>query len=58
MKPSKPPRTEPDATRADATRADDLQTQLEALLDTVWRQEAEWRFEDHIDLAVRLHRER
>jgi hypothetical protein len=32
----------------------DIQTQLEALLDQVWRSEAGWRVEDRIDLAVRL----
>lgn len=32
----------------------DLQTQLEALLDQVWRSEADGRFQDRIDLVVRL----
>ena len=31
----------------------DLQTQLEALLHQVWEQEARWRLEERIDLAVR-----
>jgi hypothetical protein len=35
----------------------DLQTQLEAILHAVWTREAEWRAEDRIDLAVRLHRD-
>ena len=35
----------------------DLQTQFEALLHEVWTREAEWRAEDRIDLAVRLHRD-
>jgi len=32
---------------------DDLQTQLEALLDQVWRCEAAWRREDRVDRAIR-----
>ena len=35
----------------------DLQTQFEAILHEVWVREAEWRAEDRIDLAVRLHRD-
>ena len=36
----------------------DAQTQLETLLDQVWRCEAEWRFDDRLDLATRLgHRD-
>jgi hypothetical protein len=35
----------------------DLQTQFEAMLHEVWTREAEWRAEDRIDLAVRLHRD-
>ena len=34
----------------------DAQTQLETLLDQVWRCEAEWRFDDLLDLATRLGR--
>ena len=34
----------------------DLQTQVETLLDQVWRCEAEWRFDDLLDLATRLRR--
>ena len=34
----------------------DPQTQLETLLDQVWRCEAEWRFDDRLDLATRLRR--
>ena len=37
-------------------RSPDLHTQLEALLDQVWRSEADWRLNDRIDLAVRLAR--
>ncbi len=36
----------------------DLQTQLEALLDTVWSAEANWRLDDRIDLAVGKRRNR
>jgi hypothetical protein len=36
--------------------APDVQTQLETLLDQVWRCEAEWRFDDRLDLATRLGR--
>jgi len=35
----------------------DLQTQFEAILHEIWTREAEWRAEDRIDLAVRLHRD-
>lgn len=31
----------------------DLQSQLEALLDSVWKAEADWRFNDRLDLAVK-----
>jgi hypothetical protein len=34
----------------------DLQTQFEALLDQVWRCEAEWKFDDRIDVALHLRR--
>ncbi len=34
-------------------RAADLQTQLETLLDAVWRCEQEWRLDDRIALASR-----
>lgn len=37
-------------------RPPDIQTQLEALLDQVWRCEADWRLNDRIDLAVRRAR--
>jgi hypothetical protein len=40
-RPSTPSPTEPD-----------LQTQFEALLDTVWDSEANWRLDDRIDLAL------
>jgi hypothetical protein len=36
--------------------APDVQTQFETLLDQVWRCEAEWRFDDRLDLATRLRR--
>ncbi len=32
----------------------DLQTQLESLLDQVWRCEGSWRLDDRIALAVRV----
>lgn len=34
--------------------APDLHTQLEALLDQVWRSEADWRLWDRLDAAVTL----
>jgi hypothetical protein len=43
----------PDRTNGDVP---DAQTQLETLLDQVWRCEAEWRFDDLLDLATRLGR--
>ena len=35
----------------------DLQSQLEAILDTVWKAEADWRFMDRLDMAMRRRRE-
>jgi hypothetical protein len=35
----------------------DLQSQLEALLDTVWKAEADWRFMDRLDMAMQKRRE-
>ena len=32
----------------------DLQSQLESLLDQVWRSEADWRLWDRVDALVRL----
>ena len=32
----------------------DLHSQLESLLDQVWRSEADWRLWDRVDAAVRL----
>jgi hypothetical protein len=34
------------------TETPDLQSQLEALLDTVWNAEENWRLDDRIDLAL------
>ncbi len=34
--------------------APDLHTQLESLLDQVWRSEADWRLWDRLDAAVML----
>ena len=31
----------------------DLQSQLEAILDCVWKAEADWRFNDRLDLAIK-----
>ena len=36
--------------------ATDLQTQLESLLNTVWRSERMWRLEDRIDLQIEADR--
>jgi hypothetical protein len=36
----------------------DLQTQMESLLDSVWRAEKGWRLMDRIDLAVAVERQR
>ncbi len=42
--------------RLRSTGAPDLQTQLESLLDQVWKSEAEWRLDNRIALAVRVSR--
>jgi hypothetical protein len=34
--------------------APDMHSQLESLLDQVWRSEADWRFWDRLDAAVML----
>lgn len=34
----------------------DLQTQLEGLFDAVWEAEANWRFDDRLDTALKLRR--
>lgn len=34
--------------------APDLHTQLESMLDQVWRSEADWRLWDRLDAAVKL----
>lgn len=31
----------------------DLQSQLEAILDSVWKAEADWRFNDRLDMALK-----
>ena len=46
------------APRTPAGDAPDLQSQLEALFDTVWDAEANWRLDDRIDLALHLPRPR
>jgi hypothetical protein len=40
----------------DTTDGPDLQTQLESMLDCVWRAEAIWRLEDRVSLALRFER--
>ena len=35
----------------------DLQSQLEALLDAVWKAEADWRFNDRLDMALKERRD-
>lgn len=35
----------------------DLQSQFEALLDSVWKAEADWRFNDRLDMALKIRRE-
>lgn len=34
----------------------DLHTQLEEILDAVWKAEADWRFNDRLDLALKRRR--
>jgi hypothetical protein len=43
--------------RKPASSVPDLRTQLESLLDQVWRSEADWRLWDRLDAAV-LHESR
>jgi hypothetical protein len=40
----------------DTADGPDLQTQLESMLDCVWRAEAIWRLEDRISLVLRFER--
>jgi hypothetical protein len=44
------------AVRPQASGAPDLQTQLEAILDSVWKSEADWRFNDRLDMAFKTRR--
>jgi hypothetical protein len=37
-------------------RVPDLHSQLEALLDAVWLAEANWRFDDRLDQALKVRR--
>lgn len=37
-------------------QAPDLDSQFEELLHQIWSSEAEWRFDDRIDLAVKFRR--
>lgn len=34
----------------------DLQTQLEEILNTVWKAEANWRLDDRLDMALKVRR--
>jgi hypothetical protein len=52
------PRPQAPARKDGSPPPPDLQTQLEAALHAVWQQEAAWRSEELIDLAVRLCRDR
>jgi hypothetical protein len=49
-------RSTPDPDPAREPAPADLQSQLESLLDEVWRAEAEWRLDDRIDLGVKVAR--
>lgn len=35
----------------------DLQSQFEAILDTVWKAEADWRFMDRLDMDLQRRRD-
>jgi hypothetical protein len=35
----------------------DLQSQFEAILDSVWKAEADWRFNDRLDMAMQAKRD-
>lgn len=35
----------------------DLHSQFEDILDVVWKAEAEWRFDDRLDMALKVPRE-
>ncbi len=37
--------------------APDLHTQLEAIFDAVWKGEADWRFNDRLDMAFKQRRQ-
>lgn len=45
------------APRVQRANAPDLQTQMEAMLDAVWKAEADWRFNDRLDMAVKTRRD-
>lgn len=34
----------------------DLQTQLEEILNAVWKAEADWRLDDRLDMALKIRR--
>lgn len=39
-----------------STRVVDLHSQLEDILDAVWQAEANWRFDDRLDMALKTRR--
>jgi hypothetical protein len=41
-----------------AAAGTDLQSQFEELLDAVWAAEENWRFDDRLDMALKLQRDR
>ncbi len=52
------PRRAPTAHRpAPAAGGVDLQSQFAGILDAVWKAEAEWRFDDRLDMALKMPRE-
>lgn len=56
--PAVPAATEIPARVAAASRPEvDLQSQFEAILDAVWKAEADWRFNDRLDMAVKHRRD-
>ncbi len=51
-----PAALQPSTPRLLSAGAPDLQTQFEAMLDAVWKAEADWRFNDRLDMAVNHRR--
>lgn len=52
MRPALPPPKPP--SQPAPAHSLDLQSQLEELLGAVWQAEANWRFDDRLDVAVKL----